>query len=166
MKRFAYVVGLLFWVGASIAGASEVESDKEQLLSRALGHMYYAQSYKHGLRTEMRALGKTTPFIEAVLAADNAFIERIIASVYARRLTLAHAQAVASFYESDAGKALVRQQAQDPLNPKPKIALTPDQFAQARAFSRSSAGRELAEAMESTEAWAEIEQALGSALRR
>jgi hypothetical protein len=165
IQRFAYAVGLLLWLGGSVAGASESESDKEELLSRALGHMHFAQGLKHGFRTEVRAAGRTSSFIEAVLATDDASLERVVARVYARRLSIAEVQTVASFYESEAGQALVRQQAQDPLNPRPKIELTSDQMARALAFSRSSTGRKLAEVMDSNEAWVEIDHALRALLK-
>jgi hypothetical protein len=91
---------------------------KEAMLARALSAMQYAPSFKQGFAAEKKRSGKTTPFIERVLEADNSIIETAFARVYATQLS----------------------EGRNALDPNPPLRLTQEQVLEARAFTNSDAG--------------------------
>jgi len=158
------VLALLSAFSDSAAGTADPE--KQSILERTLGAMAYAPSFKRGLLAEKQSSGRTTKFIEAALAADDRQLEAIIAGVYANYLSRQEIEELARFYESDAGKALVAQQARDALNGRPSLRLEPNHAAQAREFTNSATGKAFARVSSSQEIWAEVGAAMRTALLR
>jgi Holliday junction resolvase len=144
--------------------AQEVDARKEALLVRALNAMAFVPGFKQSLLVEKQSSGKTTRFMDATLAADDAQVERIIARVYAKYLSQQQVEELLRFYESAAGKALLAQQGRDPNARSRVMTLDPAHAAEARAFTSSPAGRTFARISDSQEIWGEIAEALRRAL--
>jgi hypothetical protein len=150
----------------SDSAAREADPEKQALLERTLSAMAHVPSFKQGLLAEKQGSGKTTKFIEAALAADDRQLEVIIAGVYANYLSRQEIEELSRFYESTAGKALVAQQARNPLNPRPPLRLEPNHAAEARAFTSSATGKAFARLSSSQEIWGEVGTAIRMALLR
>lgn len=162
MKRPFLLV--LFVLAALNVAAQEVDLKKQALLARALNAMAFVPSFKQSLVAEKQSTGKTTKFIETILAADDAQLETVISRVYGKYLSRQQVEELLRFYESAAGRALVAQQARDVSNSRPRVILEPAHAAQARAFTNGPTGRAFARISDSQEIWGEIAEAFRKAL--
>lgn len=165
MKRFLTIALAGFIVafcGVTYAAGKARDGGKVELLARALDAMHFVPSFKYGLNYQKAHLGANTPFIEGALHMDDGLLVQIFARVYARHLSMAQIQALDHFYESSAGRELTAEQTRDPTATNPLLTLTPQQLAQAQAFSTSPAGKKMQWLMTSNDVRTEADSAIGS----
>ena len=148
--------------GLCSADVGNASADKVELLARALQAMRFVPSFKYGLVYQKTHQGVTTPFIEGALHTDDSLLQQLFAGVYARHLSLAQVQALLNFYESPTGQELTVQQTRNPEEANSALKLTPQQWAQAQAFSASEAGTKMQWLLNNDEVRDEANSAIGS----
>lgn len=158
MKKLLTFVLVIFILPSAYGQEPSANLEKNKLLVRAFEAMAFAPSYKQGFAMGKKQSGKTNAYIEAVLSADNAQLNKIIAHVYAKYLSLEEAKELARFYESPTGKTLTAQQTRDPANPNPSLKLDSKQVAEARAFFNSPTGRAVTQLSQNQDIWKEVSQ--------
>lgn len=164
-KIISTLIAAAFFAFAGLCAAADTgnaSADKVELLARALGAMRFVPSFKYGLTYQKTHLGVTTPFIEGALHTDDGLLQQIFAGVYARHMSLTQAQALVNFYESPTGQELTAQQTRNPEADNTALKLTPQQWAQAQAFSTSEAGAKMQWLLSSDEVRDEANSAIGS----
>jgi len=145
---------------ALAAEASGAGSAKAQSLVRVLQATHYVENFKTGVRQVVHQSGKTNPLLQAVLKTDNAKLNEIFATVYARHLSLAQAQKVRQFYESATGRALIAAQMQHVNDPHPELDLSQAQLLKVKAFTDTDAAKAFAQAARDKSIWDELGKAL------
>jgi hypothetical protein len=135
LAAFAMPVATLL---AADEGAAPIDAE----IIRFLREVQFAHSYKHGIEVVIGQQGRSTAALRAIAAAPDDEIIHVVLPAYRQELTMAQAHALADFYASDAGRAVIRQQVADIGNPYPALALTNEQREAVAAFAASDAGRE------------------------
>lgn len=118
-------------------------STKLDYLNAVAEHMNIAFGFKHGIRIEKSKGGKINALAEAALSLDDRVLNKIFAEVIEGRLTLDEAKQAYKFHSSEAGIAAVKAQSNDPLNPQPKIHLTPAQNFTVTMYMNSATGKKV-----------------------
>jgi len=140
------------------------EIPKEVVIAHALRAMVYVPSFKQGLIAEKRRTGNTNLFIETTLTVSDSTLEQIVSRVFGKYLSRAQANELLEFYESPTGRALIADQARDPLDQNPQLHLNSSQMYEVGSFTNSATGKAFAHISGNQAIWKEIRDAIQSEL--
>ena len=132
------LVGLGFSILAFCSNVSRANDDTSAMLQRTLHMMKYGSSMKFGLNLEKTRAGKTSAFVEAVIAASDDEVEAVCARVLSKYITLEDVVSILGFYTGPTGRLLIENQSANPSNPNPTLSLSPAQIKEAQVFSATT----------------------------
>lgn len=129
---------------ATLLATDEATTPIDVEITRFLQEVQFVHAYKHGIEVAVAQQGRSNAMLTAIMAAPDDKIINAVLPAYRLELTMAQAHALADFYASDAGKALLRQQVNQLGDPNPLLVLTNEQRAAVAQFMASDTGKEAA----------------------
>ena len=154
MRRAAVLIALVLL--AQIALAQSFASQRQVHVEQYLRAIDFIGPFRAGIEREKERAGRTTPFIEFVLNADDAVIERHVARVYAKHLTDREAAFAAAFYQSAAGRYITQTQKLQPNETRTPIYLAPEHAEDYRQFVATGTEKVLEVLTSDRRVWIEI----------
>jgi hypothetical protein len=157
---------LLAFVFAQLCTAQSFGTQRQMNVEKYLHAVEAAKPFIEGVAREKERAGRTTPFIEFVLAADVVVIERHMARIYARYLTDQEAEIAAVFYGSEAGRYITEMQKLQPNSRRTPMYLPPEHAEPYRRFVATGTEKVLEVLTSDRRVWMEIGSELERAQQR